>query len=155
MWPNITNPVTGPDWVSGGDFFIRNRRQPNLYWNIHDTHIRTSVQRRTKFRIQKLKVKGEREPVIMIRKDTVTIQAIPETVTSAAVAAGSIYVSTEGPGGRLVLSPVETKWIFGELVNKNVGVRWEDEKNTLEESLATKPFLVQMLNGGGDEWELV
>lgn len=155
QWPIIANPVSGPDWVSGGDFFIRNRRQPDLYWNIHDIHICTSVQRRTKFRIQKVKVEGEREPVIIIREDMVTIQVIPESVTSGAVADGSIYVSTGNSNNRLALTHVETKWKFGELVNKKVGVRWEDEKKSPTESLAAKPYLMYMINGGGDEWELV
>lgn len=94
--------------------------------------------------------------MIMIREDTVTIQVIPETVTSEAVADGSTYVSIGNSNGhRLTLTRVETKWTFGELVNEKVGVRWEGERNSPEQPPAAQPFLVHMSNGGGDEWELV
>lgn len=154
-WPMIQNPVHGPDWVSGGDYFIRNRRQPELYWHVHDAHIHTSSHQRTKFHIEKVKTRGEREPVVLIREDMVTIRAIPETVTSWAVANGSTYVSINSDNTQLSLVKNEVTWKFGELVNGKVGVRWENEGGAREDSTDAKAFLVQMTSGGGDEWELV
>ncbi|KAF8243847.1 hypothetical protein K440DRAFT_663834 [Wilcoxina mikolae CBS 423.85] len=154
-WPMFPNPVTGPDWESGKTFFIRNRRQPNLYWYVHGTHIHTSTERRAKFRIEK-KTPGVREPQILIRDDKITIQVVAETVTSSAVK-NTTYVLSENSEGRLQIGTAIQEWSFGDLLNKHVGVRWESE-NGCEEAEevgeTAKPYLVHMLNGGGDEWEL-
>lgn len=152
VWPIIPNAVSGPDWVSGGDFFIRNRRQPELYWYLHETNIHISKDRRTKFRIKRVGP-SEREPVIMIRNDKVTIQVIADTVTPGAVEKNLMFLCIGGPKGnsiRLTNSPVE--WIFGSFVNKEVGVRWENA--TPEQPGAIWALAAHMPHGGGDEWEL-
>lgn len=154
MWPVIPNPVSGPDWVSGGDFFIRNRRQPDLYWYLNDTYINTSTQRRTKFRIQRT-TPGKREPTIMIREDKVTIQVIPETITSGVAANNIIFIAVGGPrGNSLQLTNFQREWTFGSLVNKDIGVRWADERGQ-DQAETAKSLLVYLPHGGGDEWELV
>ncbi|CEL00669.1 hypothetical protein ASPCAL00267 [Aspergillus calidoustus] len=157
---SLPNLVTGPDWLSGDTFFIRNRRQPNLYWWVHDTHIHTSEQRRTKFRIQKTPghddttIAGSCKPVL-IRKDHVHVGVVTETVTSSAVTGGAQFVSirdTKNKSNSLTLDNKPYLWIFGELLQQKVGVRWGDE--IPEEKGQMKPLLVFMPNDGGDEWEL-
>jgi hypothetical protein len=150
VWPVIPTQVIGPDWVSGGEFFIRNRRQPNIYWWVHNACVRPSEQRRTKFHIQR-SAASMRDPVIMIREDKVTVRAIPQTVTPAEVENYSMFISVGGTtGNALQLNNVQWEWTFGLLLNKDVGVRWEN--GPLEQA---NELLVHMPNGGGDEWELV
>ncbi|KAL7270026.1 hypothetical protein RUND412_007279 [Rhizina undulata] len=154
-WATIQNSITGPDWVSGGHFFIRNRRQPNIYWWVHDTHIHASEQQRSKFRVTALKIQDVRSPVILVRQDTITVEVIPETVTSDAVANGATYVAVQGSrSGRLEVTGVKSEWSFESLLCKDVGVRWEKEQCFVKSSLAAAPWLIHMPNGGGDEWEL-
>ncbi|KKO96954.1 hypothetical protein THAR02_10942 [Trichoderma harzianum] len=156
QWNSSSNSVTGPDWVGGGSYFIRNRRQPNLYWWVHDTHIHTSEQRRTKFRIQQVIHSDSGSgccPPVLIRKDKITVDVIPETVTSGAVAGGTQFVSIRNSNSNcLTLTNKPHDWTFEELINKQVGVRWGNE--IPEEKGQARPLLVFMPNGGGDEWEL-
>jgi len=154
IWPLIPNPVQGPDWISGGEFFIRNRRQPNLFWYIWDNHILTSESRRTKFSV---KISGtsdtEPDPMVMIRADKVSVRAILDTVsTDALTPHNAIYVSIAKSGRSYLEMSVEYKeWGFGELVNKAIGVRWDHVKGF---PTCEAPLLTYMPSGGGDEWEL-
>ena len=152
--PIIPNPVQGPDWISGGEFFIRNRRQPNIFWYIWDNHILTSESRRTKFSV---KISGtsdtEPDPMVMIRADKVSVRAILDTVsTDALTPHNAIYVSIAKSGRSYLEMSVEYKeWGFGELVNKAIGVRWDHVKGF---PTCEAPILTYMPSGGGDEWEL-
>jgi hypothetical protein len=151
-WPTIPNPIGGADWVSGGEFFIRNRSQPSLYWNVHDTHIHMSEQRRSKF-IVRTTATNLRKPAILITTDEITIQVIPETVSPALADINRVYVSIGGgssPGNRLQLSQNPREWTFGALLNKEVGVKWESDQ-----AATTASVLVHLPVRGGDEWELV
>jgi hypothetical protein len=156
-WSTVPNQVTGPDWVSDGTYFIRNRRQPNLYWWVHDTHIHTSEQRRTKFRIRHEIPISTSQPSVLIRKDKVTVAAVTETVTSASVKEnGAKYVSIRkirGKSNCLVLATTPQTWVFGDLINGQVGVRWGNEIEE-EKDQSPKPLVVFAPDGGGDEWEL-
>ncbi|KAK0716499.1 hypothetical protein B0T21DRAFT_454298 [Apiosordaria backusii] len=155
--PIIPNPVTGPDWLSDNTFFIRNRRQPNLYWFVHDTHIHTSEQRRTKFRIKQEISTGKSRQSVLIRKDKVTVAAVAETVGSAAVLGnGTKYVSIrklKGKSNCLVLANTPHPWVFQDFIDGQVGVRWGTEIEE-EKDQGAKPLVVFMPDGGGDEWEL-
>jgi hypothetical protein len=137
------------DWISGNEFFIRNKRQPNLYWWVYNDHIHTSDTRRTKFRITKTTA-GFKDPVIMIRDDDVTVEVVAETVSGAG-SRFTQYVSIEGAGvgGHLQLSGDKMKWKFGALLRGEVGERWDVIKDV------DNGLLVHMIEGGGDEWELV
>jgi len=150
-WPVLPNPVVGSDWVSGKTFFIRNRRQPGTYWWVHDTHIHTSEQRRTKFRIDLTGTAPCKDPVILVRKDSVRIAAIPETTTSAAVTRGVVYISKgRSESGRLEMAEEGHSWLLEELLITRVGVRWVSDRQG-----HVRPELTHMPNGGSDEWELV
>lgn len=155
IWPIIANPVTGPDWVSGGSFFIRNRRQNDLYWYVHDDHIHTSNSHRSKFRITKTAPGNiDTDPLVLIRDDDVTVQAVKETLSSCITATSSEYVSIDGDTHRhLVIGATAGGWRFGAFLNKEIGVRWEvyDEHGPN----CHQGFLAHMEDGGGDEWELV
>ncbi|KAA8915047.1 hypothetical protein FN846DRAFT_770585 [Sphaerosporella brunnea] len=147
-WPVIPNPIAGPDWVSGGEFFIRNRRQPSIYWCVYadDAHLYASDTRRTKFIVQTT-ASNLRNPAVMVRDDKVTIQTIPETIGNVACDCVSAYVAIGDPkGNSLTLSNVAYEWKFGGLLNKNVGVKWESDDTAR---------LMHMPLRGGDEWELV
>jgi len=153
--PLISNPVIGPDWVSGQTFFIRNRRQPNTYWWVHDTHIHTSEQRRTKFRIQVNEPPPCKGPVILVRKDAVKVAAIPETTTSGAVKSGATYIASKYPeNGRLELLKQPQLWTLEELLLTRVGVRWARDRMEDGQGASVRPELAYMPDGGSDEWEL-
>jgi hypothetical protein len=137
--PLITNLAVGPDWISGGCFFIRNRRQPNLYWWVDGQDIRTSDNKRTKFRIELLEppavTNGKQQPLVLVRKDRIKVTVPTET--------GEICVDSDT--GSLILANTTYPWTFGDLINNNVGVRFEGDD---------EPELVLTASGAGDEWEL-
>ena len=99
--PTLTNIVTGSDWNSGSTFYIRNRRQPDLYWWAHGTHLHASPEQRTKFRIEAVgRPTGVSESEIIIRSDTVIIEVIPQQVGTQTVRQ---YLSSRvAPGMRWV-----------------------------------------------------
>ncbi|KAI5842236.1 hypothetical protein BZA05DRAFT_412418 [Tricharina praecox] len=156
-WPIIQNPELGPDWISGGEYFIRNRRQPNLYWYVWANQIRTSVSRRTKFCITRTGTfsDADRAPVVLVRLDKVSVRAVAETLTPGAINPDNRkYVSvSERPTNHLEMSAKDTHWEFGTLVNKVVGVMWDTCSDATWESEV--PLVTYMPGGGGDEWELV
>ena len=134
-WPVLANPTIGPDWVSGKTFYIRNRRQPNLYWYYQYQGIVISTDRRTKFRIKDEDYDDER---VLIRKDKVTI----EPVGSLGIPIG-MYVIKNGDGENLRVGPTREVWTFSDLFD-SVGVTWSISGTQFATSL---PDL-------GDEWEL-
>ncbi|KAK4169611.1 hypothetical protein QBC43DRAFT_351663 [Cladorrhinum sp. PSN259] len=157
-FPMVPNPVTGPDWLSGNCFFIRNRRQPSLYWTVHDDHIHAMKNERTKFRIS-LASSSSGAKRVMTRKDQVTVRVIAETTTSEFVRReGEHYVGINS--GRLTLSKSKFDWNFENLVCSGIGVRWEpepqvgdDASDNDSESGENEPILWSM-EDGADEWEL-
>ncbi|KAK0631482.1 hypothetical protein B0T14DRAFT_490031 [Immersiella caudata] len=76
----IENAVTGPDWVSGGTFFVRNRRQTGLYWCVHGGWVHTSEEKRTKFRVELEEVpKGRKgDEMVLVREDRVVVSVVGE-----------------------------------------------------------------------------
>ncbi|KAK0657749.1 hypothetical protein B0T16DRAFT_386232 [Cercophora newfieldiana] len=152
----ITNPVTGPDWFSGGTFFIRNRRQPQLYWCVHNSYVHTSTDRRTKFKVElEDPPKDTDAKMVLIRSDRVIVTVVEE-------AHGSLgerkYLGVEdfnnGAVSRLALVSTPHVWTFGDLVLKRVGVRWEDVRDGSGNVTENRPTVVPMSEGGQDEWEL-
>ena len=139
-WPVLANPTIGPDWVSGKTFYIRNRRQPSLYWYSENCLIVISTYRRTKFCIKDKSYDGER---VLIRKDEVTIEPVGSLGTPI-----GMYVIKGGYGEVLTVGSTRQVWDFSDLFD-SVGVTWADETEfSPETQFATSlPKL-------GDEWEL-
>ncbi|PUU78244.1 hypothetical protein B9Z19DRAFT_1084450 [Tuber borchii] len=134
-WPILTNPTIGPDWVSGKTFYIRNRREPNLYWHYERHQIVISTDRRTRFRIKDEDYEDER---VLIRKDKVTIEPVGSLGTPI-----GMYVTKNGNGENLSVRPTREVWTFSDLFD-SVGVTWSISGTQFATSL---PDL-------GDEWEL-
>ena len=134
-WPILANPTIGPDWVSGKTFYIRDRRQPNLYWYYQYQGIVISTDRRTKFRIKDEDYDDER---VLIRKDKVTIEPVGSLGTPI-----GMYVTKNGDGENLRVGPTREVWTFSDLFD-SVGVTWSISGTQFATSL---PDL-------GDEWEL-
>ncbi|KAK3369599.1 hypothetical protein B0T24DRAFT_362462 [Lasiosphaeria ovina] len=154
--PILGQQVTGPDWLSGGCFFIRNRRQPNLYWGVHGTHVHASESYRTKFRIN-LVGNADSKGQVLIRKDQVTVSVVAETVTSSQ-GTGQRKEYLGASGGRLKVSDNPYKWTFEELVCNGIGVRWESDPAFPAGSISGAeqvqvPILWHM-SDEADEWEL-
>ncbi|PUU78690.1 hypothetical protein B9Z19DRAFT_1083365 [Tuber borchii] len=139
-WPVFANPTIGPDWVSGKTFYIRNRRQPSLYWYSADYLIFISTDRRTKFCIKDKSYDGER---VLIRKDEVTIQPVGSFGTPIGK-----YVIKSGDGEVLTVGSTRQIWDFSDLFD-SVGVTWADETEfSPETQFATSLPKLE------DEWEL-
>lgn len=139
-WPILANPTLGPDWVNGKTFYIRNHRQPNLYWYYSAPRIVISTSRRTKFLIKDSTYDEER---VLIRKDKVTIEPVGSLGTSIGV-----YVAKNGDGNPLTVSSTEQVWDFADLFD-SVGVTWDDESG-----FASGTQFATSLPDLGDEWEL-
>ena len=156
--PISTNTVTGPDWNSGGTFYIRNRRQPDLYWWVHERHLHASPHQRTKFRISAVSraansAQSTPATEVMIRDDTVTVEVMQPR--QGASTQSQFLRHTRSPYVKIELteSASNAQWRFGTLVNRDVGVLWEVEQGDTTNQL--RPFLAVMDEDGGDEWELV
>ena len=106
-WPVFANPTIGPDWVSGKTFYIRNRRQPNLYWYYQYQGIVISTDRRTKFRVKDEDYDDER---VLIRKDKVTIEPVGSLGTPI-----GMYVTKNGDGEALSVGSTRHVWTFSDL----------------------------------------
>ncbi|KAK4443181.1 hypothetical protein QBC34DRAFT_478348 [Podospora aff. communis PSN243] len=152
----IENAVTGPDWVSGGTFFVRNRRQRELYWCVHGGYVHTSEEKRTKFRVELEETpEGQEGKMVLVRGDRVVVSVVQEAYS---VELGDRkYLGVEdfdgGQVSRLALVSTPHVWTFGDLVLKKVGVRWEDVRDG-SGNVESRPTLVPMSEGGEDEWEL-
>jgi len=139
-WPVLANPVIGPDWVSGKTFYIRNRRQPQLYWYYQDYLIVISTSHRTKFRIKDEEYDEER---VLIRSDKVTIEPVGTLGTPI-----GLYVTKSGDGQKLTAGSTRQIWTFSDLFD-SVGVTWASESG-----FASGTQFATSLPDLGDEWEL-
>ncbi|CUS14773.1 unnamed protein product [Tuber aestivum] len=139
-WPVISNPTIGRDWITGGSYYIRNRRQPNLYWYREGVRIVISTNRRTQFRIKDVDFDDER---VLIKKDEVTI----EPLNSLGHPTGD-YVVKNGDGQKLSVGATRQVWDFSDLFD-GVGVTW-----TGEDGSSSDIQFATSLPDVGDEWEL-
>lgn len=157
----MPNQVNGPDWLSGGYFYIRNRRQPSLYWWVHGQHVHASENRRTKFRIQLCEPVPDinnQSPVVLVRKDKVQVEVVPETATLTYAMDSRKYLCipddlSQNTIACVMLSSTPYPWTFENLVCKQIGLRW---RNGTQDSggISEDPLLVLAGEPGADEWEL-
>jgi len=146
-WPIIPNPAIGTDWVHGNAFFIRNRREPHLYWFVQNDIILVSNRRRSKFRIQGVDFdETDLGKKVLIRKDKVTISVVPETAIQSNVQQG--HFVARGEDNALKVGNMMLEWSFGDLFNASIGVTWVTE---VAQDEVTARY---MTDDGGDEWEL-
>jgi hypothetical protein len=153
--------VTGLDWISGNAFFIRNRREPTLFWFVHDDNtIRASHQDRTKFRITCYNDQGVNERKVLIRSDQIIIRSLQRPAVGRISAPTTVK---SGENGRLELGINETgkQWHFGNFIN-TFGVQAGDEHDTQGNVTRMSGRYVTVMNKDpnaeqdwGDEWELV
>ncbi|KAF1998463.1 hypothetical protein P154DRAFT_602891 [Amniculicola lignicola CBS 123094] len=145
-WPVIAIPAEGPDWVDGGAFFVRNKRQRTRYWFCApDGSIHVSTTHQTKFRIRRAAgTSGQASTLaagdlkqILIRKDMVTVQAI-----------GSLFYVSIPASGRLAQTAALVTWSFGRFF-AGLGARWEADSAGVE-----RLYVVGTNEDEGDEWEL-
>lgn len=151
--------MIGPDWISGGAFFIRNRREPTLYWFVHkDNTIRASHEDRTKFRIASFNNQNVNEKNVLIRDDPIIINALRRpnvgqvntTITSSRCSRLKLGINNTGK-----------HWKFEIFIN-TFGVQIGDEYDVYGEVTGKKGKYVTVMNEDPqaeqdweDEWELV
>ncbi|KAF8247303.1 hypothetical protein K440DRAFT_551430 [Wilcoxina mikolae CBS 423.85] len=145
-FPVLPNPAIGSDWVNGNAFFIRNRRQPELYWFVRSNKVYISNTQRSKFIVRGTDF-NKTDKKVLIRKDKITIQAVAETVEDQDTTV-STYVAPNVDTSRLDVGNIKGDWTFADLF-ENVGAIW------LDNSGVTYQRAKYMTNDGGDEWELV
>lgn len=75
-WP-ILPTLDGPDWVNNGAYFIRSKRQPNLYWHQAGDYIHVSGTQMTKFRVRAVDFGVDDEKgKVLVGSDRVVISPI-------------------------------------------------------------------------------
>ncbi|KAF8971237.1 hypothetical protein BDZ97DRAFT_1914236 [Flammula alnicola] len=150
-YPIIPDPVFGTDWLNGNTFFIRNLRQPELYWFVLDDVIRVGKDHRSKFCVRGTAFNAD-DKKVLIRSDKITIEAVPETIIRTSYIPRNAItpqrypislVQEETPKLRIGDRPVQ--WLFGDLF-LHIGVSWDWRTQS--------QYATYMPNGGGDEWEL-
>lgn len=154
-------PLTvGPDWLSDGSFFVRNKRQHELYWAIamsENVYVNVSQTHRTKFRITGRNLKpGD----VMIPEDDVIITLAEKQCTSCGGTCGcssgprTIYVSINN--SLLTISnssppPMRFGDFFGVF-----GTVWDDTKISVfqNDPVGAAQYVTYGEVDLGDEWEL-
>ncbi|KAM7219524.1 hypothetical protein V8F06_005079 [Rhypophila decipiens] len=158
--------TTGPDWVDGGTYFIRNRRQPKIYWAVlprgsmyRNRLICATSNNKTKFRIaldrEELSqaMMESQGPLILTNTGIVTVNVVWESAPdSVALPGDESYVGLldTHPDFRSIpkLGLVDRKctWVFGDLLCNMVGEVYLPSVGACG--------LGKMTQGGHDEWEL-
>lgn len=137
----ITTPIdTAPDWVHEGTYFIRNKRQPKLYWYHFEGAVHISETQKTKFRVRGTAfAKGEKK--VLIRSDVVEFRPVDKGCSKTP------YLTQEHESTRIKVSWDKRVWKFGDLVG-GFGTTWEKAGDTVHELLTTAT------DDEGDNWEL-
>lgn len=142
IWPVFPNLVDGPDWVSGNTFFIRNKRQPQLYWAAVGgaatdlgPNLIVSTTFRSKFRVHSTE---GRSKAVLIREDRVTVSLV-----SSQNSLRALYV-VRGDAGLLALDSDEKEWKFGDFFTR-FGSVWVNKVEVLSVNDEDSDL--------GDEWE--
>lgn len=136
-----TAPIdTAPDWVNEGTYFIRNKRQPRLYWYHFEGAIHISDTQKTKFRVRGTAFeKGEKK--ILIRSDEVEFRPLDKSQLRTP------YLTKEHGSNMVRISWDARVWKFGDLVG-GFGTTWEKKGDTVHE------LLTCATDEEGDNWEL-
>lgn len=144
---SVAPTVEGPDWVHNGTYFIRNKRQPNLYWYHFNGEINVSERQKTKFRVVRTAFETDKQTVI-IGSDTVEIFPIESGNAKSTIQ----YVSIGNNGSnKLLVSGVPKPWTFSDLRNR-FGTIWEQKGDS--SSIQELVTWSNPENDDGDHWEL-
>ncbi|KZT33516.1 hypothetical protein SISSUDRAFT_1066095 [Sistotremastrum suecicum HHB10207 ss-3] len=112
---HFIQPVDGPDWTNGSTFFIRNKRQPSLYWSVsevtQDAAIVISDTQKSKFRISGVDLDPKDREKVLIRSDRVTISPARSEKGLKALFIGPSECETDV----VVLTGEKSEWRFGDL----------------------------------------
>lgn len=137
-YPPIIPPLDGPDWVNNGTYFIRNKRQPKLYWYHVGSYIRVSDTRKTKFRIRDVDLDGDDESVL-VRSDVVEISLLDNGTNEMFL--------VKSKSGRLMISLDPRQWGFHRFLD-GFGTMWKNEGDVEFE------YVIATDADEADEWEL-
>lgn len=142
-WP-VAPVIQGRDWVHGRTYFIRNIRQPNIYWFHNgnpEGHILALESQRTKFRVCGTEF-GSGEKKVLIRSDYIKISVARNDV-------GSPELYPRPQNNRLVCTVDSRNWKFKfqDLLGR-FGTAWEMNGGGLVE------YVTWSEDGDQDEWEL-
>lgn len=142
FWP-IAPVIPGRDWVNNGLYYIRNIRQPNIYWYVSgDGSIIASDAQKTQFRVRGTEF-GKDEPKILIREDYIQLAIPPQP--------GSSKWEYPRPSNNLLISATEStdwKFKFRNLLENFGAIYKRDEVVGVVELVTWND------EGGQDQWEL-
>lgn len=150
-WP-IAPIVEGPDWVNGGSYFIRNKRQPNLYWYHFNGEIHVSERQKTKFRVIAVGKPELAKDAVLIGSDEVEIHPIETGSPNSMI----LYVSTGGENisNKLLVSGAQKSWKLNKL-RDSFGTTWEQKGGSESiQELVTWCDPSNLENSNADHWEL-
>lgn len=149
---SIVAPLAGREWVSGQAYYVRNIRQPEVYWHLPGAgrNVVASRKRKTRFWVRAVGAAVEGS-LYLVRSDRVRM------VTQGA-GGGKVVLrrmAAAGMGGHVVSGVAEAEvegagmeFAFGDLLG-GFGTEWADEESDVE-------FVTWVQMGGlrGDDWEL-
>jgi hypothetical protein len=115
--------VDGPDWVNGGTFCIRHKREPNLYWaatsygtQSDNPNLFVSMHSRSKFRVRGVDLGDDDKETVLIRNDAVVVTLVTAHPTWSQ---SKFYVARDPSNNQLILSTeIRTQWKFGDFFTK-------------------------------------
>lgn len=138
----IAPSVPGPDWVFNRSYFIRNIRQPELYWFYPGSgRILASRTQKTKFHIASQATLPSKSPII--RSDSMIISIASNSDGSRST---SNYVNTSD--NKLRVTSDITDFRFDSLLQM-FGTTWENNA-----AGALHEYITWSSGGGLDGWEL-
>lgn len=134
----------GKDWLHNRWYFIRNIRDPSLYWvSRGNNRIEVSDSQRTKFRIRGTEFRND-ERKVLIRSDKIRIELPADSAPAPTFVSKMV-------DNNVVLAPDSGAWAFkfGDLLG-NFGTSWDIPPGAEE----VREFLTWSDNGDLDDWEL-
>jgi hypothetical protein len=139
--------IPGRDWVHNCSYFIRNIRQPELYWSLDPSSstILVSDKQKTKFRVSAVQFGRDDKNKVLIRSDIVRL-SLPNN-PAAVGATAHVRVATDS-GVICGADAGEFTFRFGDLLG-NFGSKW-----AAHPAGDAREFLTWSEQGEQDDWEL-
>ncbi|KAI5837207.1 hypothetical protein DFP73DRAFT_487657 [Morchella snyderi] len=149
----IYNPapvIPGRDWLNHGLYFIRNIRQPELYWTIDPTtrHVLISDKIKARFRISSQYARDDKKKRVLIRSDTVSL-SLPNEIFAQGPTM-HIRIASDGCGLVCVADSAGFTFRFGDFLG-NFGTRWVSNQGS---DVDIHEFVTWHMGGEQDDWEL-
>ncbi|KAI5842138.1 hypothetical protein DFP73DRAFT_608415 [Morchella snyderi] len=148
---SVAAPLAGREWVSGQAYYVRNIRQPEVYWYLPGAgrELVASRKRKTRFWVRAVGAGEGEGPLYLVRRDRVRMVTQGAGGEEVVLRRGA----ATGMGGETVCGVAAAggagmEFAFGSLLG-GFGTGWANEESDVE-------FVTWVQGGGlgGDDWEL-